>query len=101
MPPAEIASLTLPLDADLPREIEDEALHAVERAREVGDEYEGVTVTGEVVLRVDELPVYSRSVRVKPTSVKAVMSGVSWKLSLPSRLASLPFDCASCWLQVS
>jgi basic amino acid/polyamine antiporter, APA family len=41
--------LTLPLDAELPEEIEGEALHAVERAREVGDEYEGVTVTGAVL----------------------------------------------------
>jgi APA family basic amino acid/polyamine antiporter len=41
--------LALPLDAELPTELEDGALRAVERAREVGDEYEGVTVTGEVL----------------------------------------------------
>ncbi|HZK16469.1 MAG TPA: universal stress protein, partial [Solirubrobacterales bacterium] len=41
--------LALPLDAELPEQVESEALHAVERAREVGDEYEGVTVTGAVL----------------------------------------------------
>jgi basic amino acid/polyamine antiporter, APA family len=41
--------LTLPLDAELPSERENEALHAIERAREVGDEYEDVKVTGAVL----------------------------------------------------
>ena len=41
--------LALPLDAALPGEREDEALRTVERAREVGDEYAGVRVTGEVL----------------------------------------------------
>jgi APA family basic amino acid/polyamine antiporter len=41
--------LTLPLDAELPAELEDEALRAVERAREVGEEYEDVKVTGSVL----------------------------------------------------
>jgi len=37
--------LTLPLDAELPEELEGEALRAVERAREVAEEYEDVKVT--------------------------------------------------------
>jgi basic amino acid/polyamine antiporter, APA family len=41
--------LTLPLDASLPPEREEEALRALERAREVGEEYEDVDVTTEVV----------------------------------------------------
>ena len=41
--------LTLPLDAELPREIEDRALRAVERAREVGEEYDRVKVTPTVL----------------------------------------------------
>jgi APA family basic amino acid/polyamine antiporter len=41
--------LTLPLDAELPPERENEALHAIERAREVGDEYEDVKVTAAVL----------------------------------------------------
>lgn len=41
--------LTLPLDAELPGDAEAEARRAVERAREVGEEYEGVTVTTEVL----------------------------------------------------
>jgi APA family basic amino acid/polyamine antiporter len=41
--------LALPLDAELPAELEDEALRAVERAREVGEEYEDVKVTGAVL----------------------------------------------------
>jgi APA family basic amino acid/polyamine antiporter len=41
--------LTLPLDADLPPEREAEAQRALERAREVGEEYEDVAVTTEVV----------------------------------------------------
>jgi APA family basic amino acid/polyamine antiporter len=40
--------LTLPLDAELPPELEEEALRAVERAREVGEEYESVKVTAAV-----------------------------------------------------
>jgi len=40
--------LTLPLDAELPPEQEAEALHAIERAREVGEEYEDVKVTASV-----------------------------------------------------
>jgi basic amino acid/polyamine antiporter, APA family len=40
--------LTLPLDADLPPEREEEALRAIERAREVGEEYEDVKVTASV-----------------------------------------------------
>jgi basic amino acid/polyamine antiporter, APA family len=40
--------LTLPLDAELPPEREEEALHAIERAREVGEEYEDVKVTASV-----------------------------------------------------
>jgi APA family basic amino acid/polyamine antiporter len=46
--------LTLPLDAELPGGTEEEARRAVERAREVGEEYEGVTVTG-AVLRAREV----------------------------------------------
>jgi basic amino acid/polyamine antiporter, APA family len=41
--------LTLPLDAELPPELEQEARRALERAREVGEEYEDVDVTTEVV----------------------------------------------------
>jgi APA family basic amino acid/polyamine antiporter len=41
--------LTLPLDAMLPREREDEAQRALARAREVGEEYEDVGVTTEVI----------------------------------------------------
>jgi len=40
--------LTLPLDAELPQEQEDKALRAIERAREVGEEYEDVKVTASV-----------------------------------------------------
>ena len=40
--------LTLPLDAELPPGREEEALHAIERAREVGEEYEDVKVTASV-----------------------------------------------------
>jgi APA family basic amino acid/polyamine antiporter len=41
--------LTLPLDAKLPQEREDEAQRALARAREVGEEYEDVEVTTEVI----------------------------------------------------
>ncbi|HEX6665723.1 MAG TPA: universal stress protein [Solirubrobacterales bacterium] len=41
--------LTLPLDAELPVEREEEAKRALERAREVGEEYEDVEVTTEVI----------------------------------------------------
>lgn len=41
--------LTLPLDAELPPEREAEARRVVERAREVGEEYEDVRVTGAVL----------------------------------------------------
>jgi APA family basic amino acid/polyamine antiporter len=41
--------LTLPLDASLPPEREDEARRALERAREVGDEYADVGISTEVV----------------------------------------------------
>jgi APA family basic amino acid/polyamine antiporter len=41
--------LTLPLDAELPPEQENEALHAIERAREIGEEYEDVRVTASVI----------------------------------------------------
>ncbi|HEX5929505.1 MAG TPA: amino acid permease [Solirubrobacterales bacterium] len=41
--------LTLPLDAPLPPEREAEARRALERAREVGEEYGGVGVTTEVI----------------------------------------------------
>ena len=41
--------LTLPLDAELPPEREEEARRALERAREVGEEYEDVEVSTEVV----------------------------------------------------
>ena len=41
--------LTLPLDAKLPQEREDEAQRALQRAREVGEEYEDVDVHTEVV----------------------------------------------------
>ncbi len=40
--------LTLPLDAELPPEREEVALRAIERAREVGEEYGGVRVTASV-----------------------------------------------------
>jgi basic amino acid/polyamine antiporter, APA family len=41
--------LTLPLDAQLPPELEEEARRALGRAREVGEEYEDVDVTTEVI----------------------------------------------------
>ncbi len=41
--------LTLPLDAKLPQEREDEAQRALARAREVGEEYEDVEVSTEVI----------------------------------------------------
>jgi APA family basic amino acid/polyamine antiporter len=41
--------LTLPLDAALPREREEEARRALARAREVGEEYEDVDVRTEVI----------------------------------------------------
>jgi basic amino acid/polyamine antiporter, APA family len=41
--------LTLPLDAALPREQEEEARRALARAREVGEEYEDVDVSTEVI----------------------------------------------------
>jgi APA family basic amino acid/polyamine antiporter len=41
--------LTLPLDAKLPKEREEQARRALERAREVGEEYEDVEVRTEVV----------------------------------------------------
>lgn len=41
--------LTLPLDAKLPKEREQQALRALERAREVGEEYEDVAVNTEVI----------------------------------------------------
>jgi APA family basic amino acid/polyamine antiporter len=41
--------LTLPLDAEIPREQEEEALRALERAREVGEEYENVAVSAELL----------------------------------------------------
>jgi APA family basic amino acid/polyamine antiporter len=41
--------LSLPLDAQLPKEREEEARRALERAREVGEEYEDVEVTTEVI----------------------------------------------------
>ncbi len=41
--------LTLPLDAPLPPEREEEARRALERAREVGEEYEDVDVTTELI----------------------------------------------------
>jgi APA family basic amino acid/polyamine antiporter len=41
--------LSLPLDAALPREREEEAGRALERAREVGEEYEDVDVSTEVI----------------------------------------------------
>jgi APA family basic amino acid/polyamine antiporter len=41
--------LTLPLDAELPPEIEHEAWRALQRASDVGEEYEDVEVTTEVV----------------------------------------------------
>ena len=41
--------LTLPLDAKLPKEREEQARRALERAREVGEEYEDVEVSTEVI----------------------------------------------------
>jgi len=41
--------LTLPLDAELPKEREEVARRALERAREVGEEYEDVEVSTEVI----------------------------------------------------
>ncbi len=41
--------LTLPLDARLPKEREEQARRALERAREVGEEYEDVEVSTEVI----------------------------------------------------
>jgi APA family basic amino acid/polyamine antiporter len=41
--------LTLPLDAELPPEQEQEARRALERARDIGEEYEDVAVSTEVV----------------------------------------------------
>ena len=41
--------LTLPLDAALPQEREDQAQRALQRAREVGEEYEDVEVATEVI----------------------------------------------------
>jgi APA family basic amino acid/polyamine antiporter len=41
--------LTLPLDAKLPNEHEEQARRALERAREVGEEYEDVVVTTDVI----------------------------------------------------
>ncbi len=41
--------LTLPLDAELPAEIEEGAQRALKRASDVGEEYEDVNVTAEVV----------------------------------------------------
>jgi APA family basic amino acid/polyamine antiporter len=41
--------LTLPLDAELPPEVEQEAQRALKRASDVGEEYEDVDVTAEVV----------------------------------------------------
>ena len=41
--------LTLPLDAELPPEREEEARRALQRAREVGEEYEDVGVSTEVI----------------------------------------------------
>jgi APA family basic amino acid/polyamine antiporter len=41
--------LTLPLDAKLPNEREEQAQRALERAREVGEEYEDVVVTTDVI----------------------------------------------------
>jgi APA family basic amino acid/polyamine antiporter len=41
--------LTLPLDAKLPKEREEQARRALQRAREVGEEYEDVEVSTEVI----------------------------------------------------
>ena len=41
--------LTLPLDAKLPKEREEQARRALERAREVGEEYEDVEVDTDVI----------------------------------------------------
>jgi APA family basic amino acid/polyamine antiporter len=40
--------LTVPLDAELPPEQENEALRAIDRAREIAEEYEGVRVSASV-----------------------------------------------------
>ncbi len=40
--------LTLPLDAELPAELENEALQAIDRAREIAEEYEDVRVSASV-----------------------------------------------------
>jgi basic amino acid/polyamine antiporter, APA family len=41
--------LTVPLDAPLPKEVQEKADRALERAREIGDEYENVEVTTKLV----------------------------------------------------
>jgi APA family basic amino acid/polyamine antiporter len=41
--------LTVPLDAPLPKSVREQADRALERAREVGDEYENVEVTTSLV----------------------------------------------------
>jgi APA family basic amino acid/polyamine antiporter len=41
--------LTVPLDAPLPTEVQEQADRALERAREIGDEYENVEVTTKLV----------------------------------------------------
>jgi len=41
--------LTMPLDAELPPEVEEEARRALERASDVGEEYEDVKVVAEVI----------------------------------------------------
>jgi basic amino acid/polyamine antiporter, APA family len=41
--------LALPLDAELPHEVEEEARRALKRAGDVGEEYEDVRVEGEIV----------------------------------------------------
>jgi basic amino acid/polyamine antiporter, APA family len=41
--------LTVPLDSPLPRTIKEQGDHALERAREVGDEYENVDVTTKLI----------------------------------------------------
>jgi APA family basic amino acid/polyamine antiporter len=41
--------LTVPLDSPLPKELKEQADKALERAREVGDEYENVEVTTKLV----------------------------------------------------
>ena len=52
--------LTLPLDAALPPEREEEARRALERAREVGEEYEDVEVSTEVSAPARSAPGSSR-----------------------------------------